>query len=217
MQQPRLFLDIETIPDPTAVLLLPDPEAPSNYKDPAKIDAYVVEKRVKQLNRAALDPDTGQICAAAFQVGTGGVPTVLTHFKLDERAILDAAFAALASTQGRCVGYNILRFDLPFLLRRAFALGMKLGELAAKLTQKRGAVEPVTDLMSILYNWSLEDTKGLQFVVDRYGLGRDPAIAAVDHSMIKDLDEPTLMAVAADDVRATIELFDRMNSVYFNL
>lgn len=39
----ELFLDLETLARPGAEALLPEPQAPANYKDEAKIAAYVEE------------------------------------------------------------------------------------------------------------------------------------------------------------------------------
>jgi hypothetical protein len=72
----RLFFDIETRANPAALARLPEPEAPANYKDAAKIAAYLAEKKVQQAAQAALDPDTGYISPIAYQIGAGGEPQV---------------------------------------------------------------------------------------------------------------------------------------------
>ena len=71
--------------------------------------------------------------------------------------------------------------------------------------------------MGILFNWDIEATKGLKWVAKRYGIVREPLLDAIDGSMVRDLDEPTLRAYVAGDMTTTLELFDRMNGVYFNL
>ncbi len=72
-----LFFDIETKARPEAVALLPEPQAPANYKEPEKIAAYIADKRAEQLQSAALDPDTCEVVAISMRYYPEGETTVL--------------------------------------------------------------------------------------------------------------------------------------------
>jgi hypothetical protein len=86
-------------------------------------------------DKAALDATTGRVLAIGFQSGDDG-PTSRGKFAIedgkgDEAALLAAAFwakyAKCRTTAGgprKLVGANILQFDLPFLIRRSWILGV---------------------------------------------------------------------------------------------
>jgi hypothetical protein len=62
-----LVLDIATAPLEDAGDYLTDPiEAPANYKDEAKIAAYIANARQAKLDKAALDPDLCRISGVAW-------------------------------------------------------------------------------------------------------------------------------------------------------
>jgi hypothetical protein len=68
---PFAGLDIETIRQPPENLieLMPDDDAPSNYKDPVKIEAYKATKREKWLEDAAKHADRGEIALVGIKHG----------------------------------------------------------------------------------------------------------------------------------------------------
>lgn len=66
---PVLFFDIETTANPDAIVFLPEPTAPTNYKDADKIAQYVSEKKAEQITQAPLDADLGKVIAIAMQFG----------------------------------------------------------------------------------------------------------------------------------------------------
>jgi DNA polymerase elongation subunit (family B) len=230
---PRLFFDLETAANPEALTLAPEPiiEAPANYKDPEKIAAYVAEKtaaaKAELVERAALDPDYGKILSIGYSFGpelpvqviaagdpvcvdwdTEGNETVFRE--LTESDLINDFWKAFASCDGRCVGFNILSFDLPYLLARSMYLGIKVPMLPM-LAKFRS--DPVTDLYAIRYNWG--PGKGLKQVCKLLSIPNN--CPDVDGSKVKDLDREKLKAYQASDVQLTQALFTRMNGVYFNL
>lgn len=115
-----IVFDIETGPRPDTEIsnLIPAFEAPKNYKDPDKIAAYISEERAAWLEKAALSAITGQILAIGFR--EGGQNNIISG---DEKVMLQAFWQSAedAARQGkRLVGFNIDRFDLPFLVRRSW-------------------------------------------------------------------------------------------------
>jgi len=212
----RLFFDIETRANPAACALMPDPKAPANLKDPEKIAAAIAEKKTEQLDMAALDPDYGQIVSIGISYGEevnvwaiGQTGTYNTR-PLTEQDLISGFWDHLARVNGRCVGYNILSFDLPYLMRRSMALNIT-PPIVPILARYR--TEPVTDLMAILYNWGSDRYKSLKQVCHLYDIPNP--LPDVDGSKVKDLTPAELIAYQANDVRLVLGLYERMQGVYF--
>jgi hypothetical protein len=201
----RLFFDCETIANLDSVQFMPEPEAPGNLKDPEKIKAALEAKRQEQIDRAALDPDYGEIITIGYATQPNGPVTVLQG---KEPEMLVEFWRVLADCGGRCVGYNILGFDLLYLQRRSMAHGVQVPFL--NLAKYR--TDPVTDLMGILYNWG--QAKGLKQVARLYGL--PVACPEVDGSLVGTLPLEKIIEYQISDVKLTISLWQRMNGVYFS-
>lgn len=205
---PRLFMDIETSSNPDTLPFMPEPEAPGNLKDPEKIKAAVAEKKQEQIDRAPLDPDYGRILSLGYTTEPDGDIDFLTTFVTPEKDILLTFWEVLKYCRGNCVGYNILGFDIPYLLRRSLALGIPV-PYPPNLAKFR--TEPITDLMGILYNWG--PAKSLKQVAKLYSL---PVLAeGVDGSQVKNLSKEELIKYQISDVRLVVDLWKRMNNVYF--
>lgn len=211
----RLFFDIETRADPEAVQYLPEPRPPKNYKDAEKIEQWIMNKQVELLEKAALDPDTGNIVAVAIRRGVAAdikAREIVGKYDADDEGeLLRWFWDELGNLGGYSCGYNILGFDLPFILRRSFALAV-LPSLMPSLA--RYQTEPSTDLFGILYNWS-PGGKGLKFVCERYGIPN--TLPELHGGQVGDMDAATLKKYVANDVRLVSGLFMRMNGVYFEL
>lgn len=128
-----IVFDIETGPLPTAELedRIPKFEAPANYKDEQKIAAYITQKRLDWIERAALDATTGKILAIGIlDCREDGVEKIST-LAGDEAEII-AAFSSIVMQSGGSgwplVGWNIFGFDLPFILRRSWIQRVALPE-----------------------------------------------------------------------------------------
>jgi hypothetical protein len=207
----RLFIDIETVANPDMVALLPEPKAPSTYKDPEKIAAYVAEKKVQQLAEAALDPDTGRVAAVGIMGTLDLAPQAyLAQGDVSERRLLTWAWGMMARSNGNLVGYNLLGFDIPFMLRRSMALGIKPPMLPF---MARYRMEPITDLYAILYSW--QPGKGLKAVCRMYGIHN--ALPELDGSQVAGMDAATRRKYVCNDVLLTAALFEKMNGIYFSL
>ena len=209
--QPILFFDLETHANPAALALLPEPKAPANLKDPAKIAAAVEEKKAERIAQAALDPDTGVIAALGFRrypdgpttaclVGDEGLP--------DEAALIARFWAELAAVRGRSAGYNVLGFDFPFLQRRSMSLGLRPA-MPPVLAKYR--TEPVTDLMASLFNWG--PAKGLKTIAKLYGLPNP--LPDINGSMVAEMDAATLRRYVANDVNLAVALFESMDGIFW--
>lgn len=214
-----IIFDIETRANKEALEFLPEPQAPSNYKDEVKIKAYVEEKRIEQVDKAALDPDYGEIIAICAlpsdpdREETTGIEWrssdyMVSHYDYSEAEMINGFWDLYEEHRGYSCGYNIIGFDLPYLLRRSFALGIQPSIIP---DLRRYQTSPTLDLMMVLYNW--QNFKGLKFVAERYGIKN--YLPDLDGSMVADMDRETLIHYVANDTLMTYELYKKMKGVYF--
>lgn len=204
-----LFFDIETQANKEALEFLEEPKAPSNWKDPEKIKVYVEEKQQEQIAQAALDADFGEIIALGFTEDESGV---IVSWVMDDNCtecdLIKQFWKLYKDHRGHSCGYNIIGFDLPYLMRRSFALGIK-PSIIPNLAKFR--TSPTLDLMMVLYNWT--GFKGLKFVAKRYGIPSE--LEGFDGSMVKDMDSTTLGVYVQNDVRMVYHLYNKMKGIYF--
>src|SRR5512139_1771624 len=116
-------IDIETSGRPDAALYLPEITAPSNYRDPAKIEAYLADKRAAQLEAAALSAETARIlCVGILR---NGLDPQFLHDH-DEAKLLRKTWLELETREADeiFVTFNGTRFDWPMLARRCYVLGV---------------------------------------------------------------------------------------------
>lgn len=128
-----LIYDIETIPLPDAELSRMEPvfEAPVNYKDPEKIAAAIAEKRGAWKERAALSPLTGRVAMIGARIEESNRIIRLNSDDCDydrQEAMMLREFWSIATLNieygNLLVGFNSHGFDIPFLARRSWALGV---------------------------------------------------------------------------------------------
>jgi len=151
--------DIATAPIDGCADWLEEPSAPSNWKDPAKIAAYVAEKKLELTERAGLDPDLGRITGiAVWRTDLRGPAIHLCRTEREEADLLEQA----AAEQWPLLGFNSLKFDWPFMLRRAAYLGVPM---SLNLDRYR---TPHVDVSEILTHRGLLTPKSLGFYVRRH-------------------------------------------------
>jgi hypothetical protein len=162
---------VETAPLADAADWLPEPEPPANYKDPAKIEAWIKEAQAEQLAKAALDPDLCRVVALGLLAQGTDTPSVLLAVsEAMERELL----AALGSV-GEAIGFGVLRFDLPILQRRAWYLDVRLPPF--NLDRYRSPHIDLEDLLSVRGRYLLKG-KSLDFYCKRFGISDIPALVA---------------------------------------
>lgn len=218
-KQTRLFFDIESCANPENLALMADPKPAANLKDPAKIAADIAEKKAALIEQAALDPDYGKVLSIGYSrdgvnvkvYAVGDEVEVDEPEPINEKDLIVHFWMRLAECNGCCVGYNILGFDLPYLMARSMYLGVKV-PLIPNLAKFR--TDPVTDLMAIRYNWDTYKSKGLKQVCKLLRIPND--CPDVDGSKVASLTPDELKAYQASDVKLVIALYNRMNGVYFN-
>ena len=224
--QHRIIFDIETGPLPTATLekLLPPFDAAEvklgNLKDPDKIREKIQQAEKNHLgdfiNTAALSPITGQVLAIGFKVDD--MPTRIivatpgTEIEMESEVI--AAFWRLyhdAKDDGyKChpqmIGFNSNRFDLPFLIRRSWALRM---HWPYELRNGRYWSPNCIDLREI---WQLGDHQAggsLDAICRTLGLGQKNGNGALFYKTLAE-DREAALAYARNDVEMTARLAERL-------
>jgi len=139
-----IAFDIETIPNSGMIDRLPPVEVKAgNLKDPAKIAEKEAAAKAEQIDKMALSPLYGRVCAwVAVSEKTDVSACITADTDAEETRVIEAAFDAISG--GRVVTYNGSGFDLPFLYRRAVLLGIDprawgmptLAEMASRYCSK---------------------------------------------------------------------------------
>lgn len=162
-----LILDVATAPLANASEFLSDDiSAPSNYKDPEKIAAYIADKKAERLAEAALDLDLARLTAVGL-FDANGLRIVTAKDEAEERNLLTWTARAITSEDGyarACITYGGLRFDLPMLMRRARYLGVTMPHLSTDRYKS-----PHIDLCDVLSDRDPSRRRPLGFYVKRLG------------------------------------------------
>ena len=120
-----IAFDIETILNSGMIDRLPPIEVKAgNLKDPAKIAEKEAAAKAEQVDKMAISPLYGRICAwvAVEDENVIQKECIEADSDAEETRIIEAAFFTLAGN--RLITYNGNGFDLPFLYRRAVLLGI---------------------------------------------------------------------------------------------
>lgn len=203
----RIAFDVETAPLPDAGDYLEQPDAPGNYKDPAKIAAFIAEKHAENLERCGLDVDLCRVVALGFQREGGDVLVSCAHDPTEEREMLQAFWQQVGDRH--LIGFNCLAFDLPVLLRRSLYLGLPTPHLVIDKYRHPN----VTDLMRELdFNGAIK-SRGLAFYAKRFGLVSETAdeMTGADVAQaVKDGWWSEILAHCQADVEKTAALAARL-------
>lgn len=178
----RLVFDIETAPIDGAEEYIEPVSAPSNYKDPEKIAAYVAEKQGEVVSRCSLDPDLCRVVAIGYWA-EDGAPCALTirdyigaeGNEHDAEVELLEDFWIVANGK-QLVGFNCLAFDLPVLMRRSLYLGVSYP--AIQIDKYRHS--QVDDLQMFLSFNGAFKMHGLSFYAKRFGFEVEDGITGAE-------------------------------------
>lgn len=120
-----IAFDIETIPNTAMLTRLPAIEVKAgNLKDPAKIAEKEAAAKAEQIDKMALSPLYGRVCAWVGVEDENAIhkECIEEDSDAEEARIIELAFQTLANN--RTITYNGTSFDLPFIYRRAVLLGI---------------------------------------------------------------------------------------------
>lgn len=172
--RPYLVFDIETMPMPGCAEYLTDPiEAPSNYKDPIKIAAYIADAKARQVEQAGLDCDLCEIAAIGWH-RADGVASYDTRGTVPEGRLLHDFWDVAGNDL--IVGFNCLAFDLQILLRRSLYLGIATPKLSIDKYRHDGIV----DLADMLTYGGRTKWRSLAFYAKRFGIPHDDSVKGED-------------------------------------
>jgi len=210
-ERPYLVFDIETCPMPTCREFLVEPiEAPSNYKDPAKIAAYIEEKKKTQIDQAALDLDLCEIVAiaGAFEDSSWAQ----TRERNSEEEMLRGFWRFVDTMHregGLIIGFNCLGFDLPVLLRRSMYLAIPTPRISIDKYRHDGIV----DLADVLTFGGKTKWRSLAFYCKRFGIPYDNTDGAEVPQMVADGKWADIEMHVVEDVEATHALARRIGVI----
>jgi len=205
-----LVIDIETMPDLSKVNMLPEPSVDSRLKDPAKIEEALQTARQKQIEKMALNAETGIIACIGYGNITNSVVSV--H---DEKQMIKFFFKeALPKT---LVTFNGINFDLPFIYKRAMILGVE-APYSIERYIKRYSTTFHVDLMQIWSGWSSQGFVSLDYLSSLI-LGKkkvDFDFKQIPELLKSEQGKEKLKEYCLKDVELTTELFNKMKGYLFN-
>lgn len=151
MHQKWICLNVETVPDETALPLLAEPLPRKGTKDEAKIAAQIEAKREAQLASMSLDPYAcGIACVAWTTHEDKGAINCMTLHGFNESYLIKMLASDIYDYRP-IVTYNGRTFDLPVLATRARLLGIDWPDLDLR---KYGS----TDVVDIYERLTFGDT-----------------------------------------------------------
>ncbi len=195
------LFDIETGPQARELLErnMPEFSAPGGYKDPVKIEAAIAEKRLEYFERAALCPTTGRVLAIGI-IQEGEFTTIDCDQNEAEGL---KTFWSMITNQGafddNVIGFNSHGFDLPFLLRRGWKLGVK-----APRTVRKGRyfTERSIDLMELWTCGNREQRISLDNLAKFLGVGQKTGSGA-DFAKLWESDRTKALEYLRNDLELT--------------
>lgn len=214
-------LDIETIPNPEAVAMMPEPEVKTgNLKDPSKIAEKIAEAKREVTEKSALDPLTARVACVSIVNDVGSKTTVLAS-KSDEGEIdlIQHIMRTLGNEEIRLVTFNGVGFDLPMIYKRAMILRVDPGNFGAPpLTAwtKRYSTDRHFDLMQIWTGWNgfikLDLVAGMVLGERKieFDVTTISALLETEEGRVK------VAEYCEKDTRLTWELFKRFNGTLFS-
>lgn len=205
-----IIVDIETIAIDGAADLAEPVTAPSNWKDEAKIAAYVQEKQAEQISKAALYPWTARIVAIGLIDQDGDESVLLADSEAAEAEALKRLWAsALEHQQGLVtpiITYNGLSFDLPALLSRSRLLGVRTP--AINLDRYR---TPHVDLMQVLTFKGAIAARSLKWFAKRFQIPVEDEIGGKEIGALVAAGQwDAVRAHCLSDIRLTRALAQRL-------
>lgn len=198
------YFDIETGPLPDAELFAtippfdPSEVKTGNIKDPEKIAAKIKECEVNYWNdirdQAALSPVTGKVLAVGVE--TQKQSSLLAYA---EPETLTLFWSLFKDSDNHFIGFNIFNFDLPFLIKRSWKLGVTVPNGVRK---GRYWSDRFIDLRDL---WQLGDrqAKGSLDVICRHFGIEGKNGSGKDFARMFELNREKALEYLANDLRMT--------------
>ena len=209
-----VYWDIETEPLPPEAVnpFRPEFTAPSNYKDPVKIESYVTDKSAEWEEKLALDGKTARIICAGVAIDSDAAVIVEGEEGTILRSLLDL-FDNAIERGAAIIGFNSERFDWPFFRHRCLLRGM--GFPMKFLSPWKGRYYWRENLKDVYTLWTLGQTIGsvsnsLDNVAKAFGLDGKTGDGA-DFAALYRTDPEAARAYLLHDVELTRALWQRLS------
>jgi hypothetical protein len=204
-----VVVDIETAPMKNAEDFVEVGAPPKNYKKPETIQQWKDTAWHLALDKASLDPDLCRIVAIGSMVAGGPVQSMMARTESEEREMLRSFWRQITS-DAILVGYNILQFDVPTLMRRSLYLGISNAPNFT-LNKYRPSAH-IQDLMLMLSMNGILKYRSLTWYARRFGIALPDQ--TIDGAMIPHLVEAGAWEQVAqhveDDVALTARLAEKL-------
>lgn len=203
----------------------PDSVKVGNLKDPVKIREKIEAARVehetwragadarKQASEeewyaaAALSPTTGQVLAIGSTDDGDNVFIRCCEEFTTEVDIIAAFWQSFQSSIEPFVGHNIFGFDLPFLMRRSFLLGI---DVPRHIRKGRYWHANFVDTMEV-WGCGGRDYIGLDYLAKACGLpGKMEGVSGADFARLLTEEPAKAIAYLGQDVRTTWAVAERL-------
>lgn len=211
----HIYLDIETIPAQTPDVITHVREsikAPSNYKDPDKIAAYIDESATEALLKTSFDGAYGHIVCVSVAIDNQEPVSFSSGTVEGEAFLLDDLFLWLSENTGEgytsktFIGHNIIGFDLPFLRKRSMILDIRPPAFIP-FHGKPWELNPF-DTMT---QWDAKNFCGLDKLLKAFNIGSKGDVdGSMVYEMWKDGKHDEIAAYCRSDVENTRKLYKRM-------
>lgn len=199
-----IIFDIETsaLSAEELQLFMPIEWALGNIKDPQKVAAAIEAKQKAWLDDAALSALTGRVLAIGLYISD---TFVLVSEPATEAQMLHEFWDAVRGNGElhRLAGFNILSFDLPFLMRRSWKLGVEVPPAVRSCVRGRWYwSENIIDLREVWQCGDRQAEGSLDTIAKHLGIGaktgKGSEFSALWHS-----DREKAIAYLKNDVMLT--------------
>jgi predicted PolB exonuclease-like 3'-5' exonuclease len=204
-----LIVDIETAPMRGASDFVTVGNPPKNYKHADTIQKWREAALQNAIDKAALDPDLCRIVAIGWKSPGAPVQSAIASSSEDEREMLEGFWRRVTSDTV-LVGYNIVGFDMPVLLRRS--LYLNLPNVPQFSLNKYKPSSYLNDLMLMLSMNSALKYRSLDWYARRLGLPLpESPISGAEIPALVEADEwDEIRQHVEDDVHLTEHLATRL-------
>ena len=200
-----IYFDIETAPLESQKLnaLMPVFKARANIKDPEKIEADIREKIAEFIANAALGASTGRVLAVGFARRNEGD---VEFIEGEEEQILSNFWRLITDERGvileDVIGFNSNSFDVPFLIRRSFILGVKIPATATSIWRNKTYLNSsFKDVMDV-WACGTREMVSLDHLSKALGIGSKNGDGALFYKLYAQ-DRPAALEYLKNDVELT--------------
>lgn len=206
-----IVVDLEAVAIEGAAALVEPVSAPSNWKDPEKIEAHVAKKTAAQIDEAALYPWTARVIALGWcEQGDEVAQVRVCNSDGTERDMLAEFWSRVwdqrTNSVTPLVTFNGRSYDLPLLMVRSRLLGIPYPALNVDRYRS-----PHPDLIRILTFDGVLDYRSLTWFAKRFGLNTDDAFSGKEIAQLHaDGNWDAITKHCESDVLLTRQLAERV-------